>query len=428
MTARTTFGRLRHPLAALLALGGVVVGSVAAVGGSPAVAAPGDELVGTTVFTCTSAAAPDKPFEWNGTLTLSAFRPTADSTAVTVVAELSKMAGTVPLDVGTVPVTEILDLDLAGTSVKLNGSGTTEIKADTDFALPNAYGTLTSSAADLAVTVNSFSFSVTAMGSTLATSCVVKSGDALGNLKIVVGVAPTPTPAPTTTVPPTSTPTPSPTATASVPQGSKGGKPAKGSATFACVLSPLNSKFDYNAKISVSGFRAEAGDDVSLTAAMSDLPAISPVPIAGSMDYTLDATVGGKKVTLKSTDNVNAAPKEEVPVKNLTGTVGVDGDELEVKVSKFTFNFPSAGIGADCVAASPVSLGKMTVGSEPTDEDENGGGGEAPVAAESASSGGTLPKTGGGDSLPVVALWALALTLLGAAGLLCVPQVARKRS
>ncbi len=72
----------------------------------------------------------------------------------------------------------------------------------------------------------------------------------------------------------------------------------------------------------------------------------------------------------------------------------------------------------------------MTVGSEAVEDDE---GDEdtpaghhrprrrpAPVAR--------LPKTGGGDSLPVVGLWALALTLLGAAGLLCVPQVARKRS
>ena len=50
----------------------------------------------------------------------------------------------------------------------------------------------------------------------------------------------------------------------------------------------------------------------------------------------------------------------------------------------------------------------------------------ASSGSTTTESGGTLPQTGGGDSLPVVGLWALALTLLGVAGLLCVPQARRK--
>lgn len=413
---------VRHPLAAVLAVAGIAVGMVAAVGGSAASAA-GDELVGTSVFTCTSEAAPTKPYDWNGTLTLTAVRPAADSTAVTVVAKLSKMAGTVPLDVGMAPITEVLDLNLAGASVKLNGSGTTEIKALTEIALPDVQGTLTSAAPELAVTVKSFDFSVTAMGATLATNCVVKSGGALGDLKVTVGAAPpTPTPTPvaptpTTTTKATATPTPSSSATGKT---TNSGKAAKGKAVFACTLS-IGSKFDYNADISVSGSRVKAGDDVSLLATMSDLPGIAPVPIDGSMDYTLDATVGGKAVTLSSTADVYAGPKEEVAVADLFGAVSADGDEMEVAVTKFTFDFPSAGIGAKCTTKSVV-IGTMAVGSEAIVPDSS----DSPSSIGTTTSGDTLPKTGGADSMPVVALWALALTLLGVAGLLCVPRTRRQ--
>jgi len=48
------------------------------------------------------------------------------------------------------------------------------------------------------------------------------------------------------------------------------------------------------------------------------------------------------------------------------------------------------------------------------------------VSADDPDPASTLPKTGSGDSMPVIALWALALTLLGAAGLLCVPQARGK--
>lgn len=401
------FGRLRHPLAAVLGVAGIGIGAVAALG-TPASAA-GDELVGTTVFECTSEAAPADPFAWNGEITLTATRPDAASTVVTVVASVSDMAGKVPLSLGEVAVTDKLVLSLGGTPVTLTGSGNTTITADTDFPLPDLQGTLTSAATTLAATTTSFEFTITSFAST--TSCTPTSGAALGDLPVVVGAAPTPSPTPTTTTSATATPTASASASASADSGK--GTPAKGTVPFACTLS-IGSEFDYKAAVSVSGYREDEGDPVSLVATMSDLPGIAPVLIDGSMDFTLDATVGGKDVTLTSTGDVNAQPKQVVPVEDLTGSVDADGDEMEVTVSAFTFDFPSAGIGAEC-EADATSLGTMKVGSEPVDEGTSSSGG-----------GTTLPQTGGGDALPVVALWALALTLLGVAGLLCVPQVRRK--
>jgi LPXTG-motif cell wall-anchored protein len=400
---------IRHPLAAVLGVAGILAGSVAALGSSASAA--GDELTGTTVFNCVSDAAPTKPFTWNGTLTLSATRPDAASTVVTVVAGLSDMAGKVPLNLGKVAVTEKLVLSLAGTATTLTGSGDTTIKKDTDFSLPDVQGTLASSATTLAVTTTSFEFTIPTFAST--TACSVTSGASLGDLPVVIGVAPVPSLTPTTTTSATATPSASGSVTPS--SDANAGKPASGKAAFACKLT-IGSEFDYDAKISVSGFRAKSGDDVSLVATMSNLPGIAPVPIDGPMDYTLDAEVGGKKVTLTSTGDVSAAAKETVPVADLSGSVAADDDELEVAVSAFTFNFPSAGIGADCKVARTV-LGKMTVGSEPIDSDPS---------SSSTTSTSTLPKTGGGDSMPVVALWALALTLLGAAGLLCVPRTRRQ--
>jgi LPXTG-motif cell wall-anchored protein len=256
--------------------------------------------------------------------------------------------------------------------------------------------------------------------------CNPTGGTLLGNLTIVEGVPPTPpttvASTPTTTTSATATPTPSSSPKAS--SAAKNGKAAKGTVPFTCLLSINPTPFDYMAATTMSGYRAKASDDVSLVATMSDLPGMSPVPIQGSMDYTLDAKVGGEKVTLKSTGDVNAQPKAVVPVKDLSGSVDAEGDELAVVVTGFTFNFPSGGVGGKCTADS-FALSKMTVGSEPIDTDSA----SSSTTTGTTTTGGTttaLPKTGGGDSMPVVALWALALTLLGVAGLLCVPRTRRQ--
>ena len=425
MTERTRFGRLRHPLAALLALGGVVVGSVAAIGGSPAVAAPGDELVGTTKFNCTvnMGTTVFPSYSWDGTITLLAYRP-AGSTTVTVTASLSQMSGVAPARINNADFTNELKLTLGGTAVSLTGAGKVNAPPSSAFDMPDLRGTLTSSDPELAAEVVGYEFAMPAYD--MKGVCDPTDGAALGDLKVVEGTAPTPTPTPTTTVSATATPTPS--ASPTTPQGSKG-KPASGKVTLTCMLMPFNSEFSYPGTISVSGYRESDGDPVSLTAKMADIPGISIVPIDGVMEVTLGVQVGGKKTTLKASTQAKAPAKSPVAVPPLKGEVDVDGDELEVKVNTFTFNFPADSVSADCTApGGAATLGKMTVGSEAVEDDDEDTPPATTAPDTSTSSGGTLPKTGGGDSLPVVALWALALTLLGAAGLLCVPQVARKRS
>jgi hypothetical protein len=404
---------IRHPLAALLGVAGLVVGAVAAMGGS-ATAAPGD-LTTTVSFKCTTkVGASVNNFDWDAQITLAAVRPAA-STTVTVTAAVSDMPGIAPVKMNGFPGTDKLVLDLAGASTTLNGSGNiTNSGANQPVPMPALQGTLTSSAATLAVTATSIQLVV----SGISTDCTPSAGASMGALTVVEGTPPTQTPTPTTTT--SATATPKASASASPTAGSAKGTPAPGEVDFACVLNPLNSKFDYPATISVSGSREKAGDDVALSAKMSDLPGISPVPIDGQMDVTLDLTVGGTKTTLKGGTHATADPKAKVPVPILSGSVAADEDELDVKVSGFTFNFAALSIDAVCTASS-VALSKMTVGSEPVDT------GDTPSASSSTTTGGTtLPQTGGGDSMPVVALWALALTLLGVAGLLCVPRARRQ--
>ncbi len=201
---------------------------------------------------------------------------------------------------------------------------------------------------------------------------------------------------------------------------------------FACVLQPLNSPFDYDATVTVSGYREQEGGDVILSARMTDIPGISPVPIDGDMDVELDLTVGGTDTTLKGSSHVTQAPKEKVPVPRLSGTVAADGDELDVAVSAFTFEIVTTGltVTAPC-EADDVSIGTMVVGTEPPDETDDPEPTTSPTTTTTTtttSGTGSLPKTGGADAMPVVVLWAGALTLLGVAGLLVVPSAVRRRT
>lgn len=414
----------RHPLAAVLGVAGLVIGTVAAI--APAATAA-DELSATTTFSCVVTpvgGSAFKPYDYIGKITLSAGRAEGSST-VTVVATMSKMTGSAPVPLDKAPFTDELVLDVAGAPVTLSGSGTVTAASKADFTMPSLQGTFSSEEASVEVAVTSFAFEVTALGITMNGACSPTAGAALGQLVLTTGSVPTltSTPTPTTTTTATATPsaTSSPTPT---PSAGAGGEPAKGEVKFACALS-IGSKFDYRATISVAGFRAKEGDDVSLVATMSDLPGIAPVPIEGEMVYTLASEIGGAPVTLTSTTIASSAPNEDVPVSDLSGSSASDEDEMEVAVSAFTFDFASAGIGAECTAARSV-LGIMKVGSEPIEVADPDDAGGTDDGGGTTSASGSLPQTGGGDSLPVVGLWALALTLLGAAGLLCVPRARRQ--
>lgn len=233
--------------------------------------------------------------------------------------------------------------------------------------------------------------------------------------------SPTPsaTTTPTTSASPSASDSTSATASESTSEAVDEGSPAKGTASFACTLDPLGTDFDYKATVEVSGYRESAGDPVSLTATMSDLPGIAPLPIDGQMDVTLDLTVGAAKATLEGGADTQAPTKSPVPVPTLSGEVDLDGDQAEVKVTGFTFNFAELSVGADCTASD--SLGKMVVGSQPPDDDGTDSGSGDGTSGGGTSSGGTLPKTGEPTSLPVMALWAGALLLLGTALLLLLP-------
>jgi len=410
----------------VLGVAGLVVGAVAAMS-TPATAADGD-LVTTRAFSCTTVVNGNpNNFTWsNAQITLSASHQVG-SNQVTVNAQVSDMPGIAPVKMMGFPGTDKLVLGIDGTPLTLNGSGSiTNSGASQPVPMPALSGTLTSSAATFAVTVTSVQLIV----SGITTDCISPAPDGnLGTLTNRETTAPPVTPTPTTTTSATATPTASASAStsasasASPTSASAKGTPAKGTVTFACKLN-IGSTFDWKPTVTVSGYRESEGDPVSLVATMTDLPGIAPVPIAGAMDFTLDVKVGSTKTTLKSTGQIDAKPNEAVPVTDLSGEVDEDGDELDVSVSGFTFDFPSGGVGAECTA-SKSALSAMKVGSEPVESDSGSASGSG---SGSSSGSGSLPKTGGGDALPVIALWAIALSLLGAALLLIVPGAVRKKA
>ncbi|MQW76775.1 hypothetical protein GHK92_12905 [Nocardioides sp. dk4132] len=164
---------------------------------------------------------------------------------------------------------------------------------------------------------------------------------------------------------------------------------------------------------------------------MSKMPGIAPVPIDGvGMAVELDLEIDGTATTLTGENSLTLATYEEIPMPSMSGTVETDAVDAEVKVigaGIVTDEVGGTTITIDCTAGKV--LGTMTIGvgelDEPDDGDDGSGGG-AGGGTTTPTSGSTLPQTGGGDSLPVMALWASGLTLLGAAALLLVPGVRRK--
>lgn len=220
----------------------------------------------------------------------------------------------------------------------------------------------------------------------------------------------------------------SPSASETKPVGAGKGTPAKGRATFACTLNPLGTQFDYAATITVSGYREAEGDPVSLSAKLTELPGIAPLPIDGQMDVTLDVTAGDAELTLKGGKEVQVPTKQPVPVPTLSGDLDADEDSMEIGVAGFTFDFPALEIDAVCTAPAGAVLGTMKVGAAPADDEPDpvdDGGGSGGGSGVGGDTGGLLPKTGGPEILPVLGLLAGALVLLGAGALVLVPGSAR---
>jgi hypothetical protein len=391
---------------------GRLAGAVALTAGSlaliqaPAVAADGTPAAGTVPFKCIMPQFNNRAFDYDAEVSVKGYRA-AEGGPVTLRATLSDMPGVSPVALNKASMTAKVTVTVDGQAVTLEGTGTSSAAANAPVPVPEVSGTVTSDKTELPVTVTAFSFLVMGVGGECTAS------KELPALTVGDGPAPPTTPPPTTP-PPTKAPTAAPTSAEPPPAGNPG-KPAEGTVKFACTLT-IGSKFDYNAKMSVSGYRAKEGDPVSLQATMSKLPGIAPVPIDGSMDYKLDLSVGGTATALKATSNVTAAPNTDVSVPVLKGSVEAEGDELEVKASGFSFDFPSAGIGAECTGSGTLS--KLGVSSEPPKDGDGGGGG----GGGGDTAGDTLPKTGGTDALPVIGLVAATLVFLGAAGIVWFPK------
>ncbi|WP_262849069.1 hypothetical protein [Mumia quercus] len=409
MSVRTRVARL-----AVVASAATLAGTALMAGAGSAAAAEGTPATGTVAFDCKMPAFPTGDFDYPAQVSLAGFRA-SEGAPVELRATMSDMPGVSPVPLNNAVMKTTLSVTVGGQQVTLEGSGSSTAAAKAPVPVPDVSGKVTAAENELAVKVTAFNFVVSGIEGV----CTASSD--LSTLTVGDGAAPPTTPPPT--VPPTTAPTQEPTTEppATEPPGNPG-KPAKGKVAFKCELN-IGSKFDYNADLSVSGYRAKEGDPVSLVATMSDLPGIAPVPIDGSMDFSVDLSVGGKATTLKANSTVKVPPKADVAVPKLKGTADAAGDELEVKASGFAFDFPASNISATCVGSATLS--KLGVSSEPPDDDGGDGG-------DDGNGGGTggdaLPKTGPTDGLPVIGLWAGALVLLGAAGIILLPRRSRATS
>ena len=184
--------------------------------------------------------------------------------------------------------TDKLKLDLGGTAATLDGNGTTTITAATPFPVTDLFGDFSTAATSVTATVTTFEYALPSFN--MGGTCTPTGGAGLGTLTIETGPAADSDADHDELAYRDHRRPPPPTATES---SSGEGSPAKGDVAFACVLPAAQLEFDYDATVTVSGYREEEGGDVILSAKMSDIPGISPVPIDGDMEVTLDATVGG---------------------------------------------------------------------------------------------------------------------------------------
>jgi len=425
-------------LGAALLVGGLSLSVVPGASAAPA------EASGTVAFACSM---PDfgasADFAYNATVKISGKRATENG-PVTLSMSASDLPGVVP------PFISMKDQDVSisfvgkanGTPVTLTATGLTDVNPTKDnktkdpVKLPAPIkGKADVTAADVTVSLSTFKFDVAGVGGT----CTAASSDLpaftpeIGAVEETPTVSPTPTKKPTATASPTAKPTKKPTKKPSskpTEKAADAGKPVSGQIAFDCVLSPFDSAFRYEGKATVSGVRAKEGDSkVTLAASLPQIPGIAPVPIEnGRMVATVKATVDGKPVSLSSETTVNAAAKAKVSVKRATGQVTTTAEKAKVDVQSFAFKFdPISGleISAECEIAKGGSMGAMAIGvgelaADDDDSDGSGGSGSG-TGGTTAGTEASLPRTGGGDAMPVITLWAMALGVLGAGLLVWIP-------
>lgn len=200
---------------------------------------------------------------------------------------------------------------------------------------------------------------------------------------------------------------------------------ARGDVTFDCILQPFRSAFRYQGRASISGQPGAEAGAMELTASFPDLPGIAPVPIdGGTMHVSVKGTMGGEPLELTSTSTVNAEPKAEVPLPQLSGVVQADPADAAVELTTFRFAFEEMmgiEISADCEATDGAHLGRMRAGA----------GGPEETAADDAAEGtegtaGTAAVAESGPSLPLLALWALPVGVVALGLVLWLPKRLRR--
>ncbi len=410
-------------LARGLGAGLVALGSVSLMGSAQAAPA------GSLTTKCQTQAFP--VFDWTPSVDAVA---AAGGGEVQITLQLSDLPGVVPVSLKDLQMVGTVKGLVNGAPATFSGKKTIAIESGKPFAVPAVTATIASTETTFNVELTNLGYDIPAFA--MNTVCPVSGAGSFKLDPITVDpsatMAPKPSATPTTKPSVTKTPTPSkaptPTKNKSPKTGESAGKAAAGKVTYACVLSaPFNTKFDYKADISVSGARETADDTaVKLSASFSKIPGLAPVPIEnGKMSITAKGSVDGKAVSFTGNSTVNAGPNEPVAVPVLSANVDTDAVKADVKMDTFRFEFgemAGLAISADCKAQSgALSALTVGVGELPEESGVNGAGAGSGGAAGGTDGTAALPRTGGGDAMPVIALWALAFGVVGAAALVLLP-------
>ncbi|WP_181309680.1 hypothetical protein [Nocardioides campestrisoli] len=424
--------------------------------GTPASAAPVTSSQTVACQTAHLAPTPEVPyfptFDWAASLTVTAQTDGTNTHLEIQANHLAKPGGVgiVPIALKDAKTVAKITATVNGTPVTLEGAGgPVDVPANAPVPVPKVSATIPGAATPISVVVTNIQIDAAALGYVLPTYCPI-AGTALswaiGDIGVdgAAGPLPTATPVPTLTASPSPTPTTKPKPTKSPkptkkpgpgkdPEDSNSkGSPATGKVTYACLLQPFGSDFDYTPDVRLAGSRAKTGDQkVSLAASMSEIPGLAPVPIEnGTMNVTMNAKMGGTAVALKGRSTVNAAPYGTVPVPTLTAEMSSSADEADVEVTGFSFAFgemSGVAISAECTVKGGGALGAASFGVGEMPESDPGtapgggspGGGTPPGGTPSTS---TLPQTGSGAPLAMLGLWSSALVLAGVALFLHLPR------
>ena len=129
-------------------------------------------------------------------------------------------------------------------------------------------------------------------------------------------------------------------------------KPLKGSLTRTVLLNCdfSGSPFEYNATIKLNGVRAKkTAKPVKLTATMSDLPGVAPVPLDYDAEAQMKLTVGSVPTVLKGKGHLTAAPSSPAKMFPMKGTASTKSNALPVTVNEVSLTV--FGITVPCTPA-----------------------------------------------------------------------------